>query len=321
MRSTGAKLLILLTAIGLLLGAASCVDRTRAARKPAVPQSISQGQGREPRLKVFIKETGEIKEMGLEEYVTNVVAGEMKNFFPENALAAQAILARTFVLQFVTTKKRSSLNPDAHISTDFEEAQAWNPQNVNARVRRAVKRTRGEVATFNGNYINAWFFSHAGGITATAKEGLNFKEAEPPYIKVVKSPDAPEAPDEFANWRAEFTKQEVAAALAKLGQQPGSIDSIKVLDRGPSGRATRMQIGNAVVMAPDFRVALDSVKMKSTLLTSARVEGDRVILAGKGFGHGVGMSQWGAFTSAKRNRSPEDIIRYYFRDVDVVKLY
>ena len=183
-----------------------------------IPESISRGQGKEPVLKVYVKESGEVKELPFEEYLQGVVAGEMKNDWPEEALAAQAILARTFVMEFVSEKGGSKYE-GAHVSTDIEEAQAWNQQAVNDRVKKAVERTRGEVAIHNNNYIKAWFHAHAGGRTATAKEGLAFEEDEPPYIKVVKSPDSPEAPEEDSNWSVSFSTQEVVQALSEMGKE------------------------------------------------------------------------------------------------------
>lgn len=290
-------------------------------RKPAIPQAISRGEGKEPRLRVYVVETGEVRDMLLEEYVAAVVAGEMKNWFPLEALGAQAILARTFVLDFVRSHGHSAVNPAAHISTSFEEAQAWNPSEINDRVREAVAKTRGRVAVYNGEYIRAWFHSHAGGRTATAREGLNFKSAEPPYTRVVASREGRNAPPEFARWRAVFSRAEVAGAVRRLGQEPGPFTAVKVVRRGPSGRATMLRIGNAVVHAADLRTVLGSTRMRSTLLTGARVEGERVVFTGKGFGHGVGMSQWGAAELARRGWKADDIVRYYFKDIDIVKLW
>jgi stage II sporulation protein D len=317
-----ALVLILVLAMSMTAGCSRL--RGRPARKPAlpkIPDKISRGAGVEPRLTVYDIQTKTTKEMNLEDYVAGVVAGEMENYWPVEALAAQAILARTYVLEFIEDKGGSKYG-NADISTDFEEAQAWNPGNINENIKKAVSMTRGKVATYQGKYIKAWFHSHAGGITATAREGLNFKEAEPPYVQVVKSPDTNVGPPGKRSWSATFTKSELASMIkSKIGQDTGSIDSVSIAARGPSGRATQIKIGNATVSAPDLRIALGSMKMRSTLLTSLRVEGDKVFMAGKGFGHGVGLSQWGANVMAKQGKSPEDIIRYYFKNVDVVKLW
>ncbi|MDI3481198.1 MAG: stage sporulation protein [Tepidanaerobacteraceae bacterium] len=315
---------LILILILILLMASCSVFRGGPARKPALPEipaRISRGSGVEPKLTVYDIEAKATKKMNIEDYVAGVVAGEMENYWPVEALAAQAILARTYVLEFIADKGGSKY-ANADISTDFEEAQAWNPGNINENIKKAISMTRGKVVTYKGKYIKAWFHSHSGGMTATAKEGLNFKEAEPPYIKVVKSPDNDAGPDDKKIWSATFEKSELSSIIkSKMGQNTGPIDSVAIVARGPSGRATQIKIGDATVNAPDLRTALDSMKMRSTLLTSLRVEGDKVIMEGKGFGHGVGLSQWGANIMAKQGKSPEDIIKYYFKDVDVVKLW
>lgn len=316
---------LILIVILLMSAVTGCARARRGpAKKPAlpkIPDKISRGTGVEPRLTVYDVQTKTVKEMNLEDYVAGVVAGEMENYWPVEALAAQAILARTYVLEFIEDKGGSKYG-NADISTDFEEAQAWNPSNINDNIKKAVSMTRGKVATYRGKYIKAWFHSHAGGITATAKEGLNYKEAEPPYIQVVKSPDAKVGPAGKKTWSMTFTKNELSSIIKNsMGKETGPIDSVSIVARGPSGRATRIKIGNATVNAPDLRIALGSMKMRSTLLTSLRIEGDKVFMAGKGFGHGVGLSQWGANVMARQGKSPEDIIRYYFKNVDVVKLW
>lgn len=302
-------------------GCAKKPGPSKKSAAPKIPDKISRGTGKEPVLSVYDVQSKSVKEMKLEDYVAGVVAGEMENYWPVEALAAQAILARTYVLEFISDKGGSKYG-NADISTDFEEAQAWNPENINDRVIKAVNMTRGEVATYKGNYIKAWFHSHAGGLTATAKEGLNFKEAEPPYIKVTKSPDSDVGPVGKRTWSASFTKDEVSSAIRdKLGLETGPIDSVSVAKRGPSGRATYLKIGNATVSAPELRIALGSMDMRSTLLTSFKVEGDNVFMAGKGFGHGVGLSQWGANVMAKQGKKPEEIIKYYFKDINIVNLW
>lgn len=289
-------------------------------KQPAIPEAISQGERKEPRLKVYLTESGRVDEMKFEDYVVGVLAGEMNNDFPKEALAAQAILARTFVMDFVTEKGKSKYD-GAHISTDIEEAQAWNAKEVNDRIIDAVASTRGQVLLCDGKYVKSWFHSHAGGHTATAKEGLGFEKKEPPYIQVVESPDCPKAPPEDANWTATFSKEEIKAAMQKVGKDPTDFTDIEILNKGPSGRVTEFKIGDQTVPAPVFRIALDSTKMKSTMLKSIDVEGDKVTMKGKGYGHGVGMSQWGANQMAREGKKAKDIIKHYFKNVEIVKLW
>ncbi|SDJ83655.1 SpoIID/LytB domain-containing protein [Natronincola ferrireducens] len=287
---------------------------------PPIPEAISQGEGQEPRLTVHIVETGENKEMDFEEYLPGVLAGEMKNDWPEEALQAQAILARTFVMQFVTEMGGSKYE-GAHVSTDIEEAQAWNEEEINERIIEAVNATRGQVAVHNNEYIKAWFHAHAAGQTAMAVEGLGLDDEDPPYIHSVESPDSKEAPEDDVNWSETFTKAEIIQAVQTTGQDPGDFNSIEIIETGSSGRAYKLQIGNATVVAPAFRLALDSTRMKSNQLEGISVEGDQVTISGRGYGHGVGMSQWGAYQMAQDGKDAEEIVKHYFKDIEIIKLW
>lgn len=298
-------------ATALVLGGCSLF---KGAQKKPAPTP----QGPEPQLTVFMHETGAKETMKMEDYIAGVVAGEMKNDWPIEALAAQAIVARTFTLEQMESKGGVPAR-GTQASTDVKEFQAYNAKAVNDNVKKAVEMTRGMVAVYQGKPINTWFHSSAGGITATAKEGLNYKEAEPPYIKSVQSPDDL-APADVKNWTVTFTKQQVMAALNKMGQKLTTIDSVEIGQKGPSGRATSLVFNkNVQVAAPDFRVALDSVKLKSMLLDSVTVGANGVTFSGKGYGHGVGMSQWGANKLAKDGKKPEEIIGYYFPGTTIEK--
>ncbi len=296
----------------LLLVVALARTGREPARRPA--PGDDGGMGREPTVTLYDVRTKERRRLPLEEYVAGVVAGEMKKDWPVAALAAQAIIARTFTLQKV---REGGSRYGNDVSTDVSEFQAYAPQNITASVREAVRRTRGMVVTYGGKYIRAYFHSCAGGITATAAEGLEFTREPTPYVKVVRDP--PCADPSVQSWEARLSRAEVAAALRKLGAPAGDLTGAAVVSRGPSGRATRLRLGEAVVSAPSFRMAVGPERVRSTLIESLRVEGDTLVLRGRGFGHGVGMSQWGALEKARRGWRPEDIIRYYFQGVRIEK--
>ncbi len=338
-RAKIAKLLIMVTAIIFFIGCAAqqrLEDENREegpgqdqnqisqiseekVSKPPLPKSLGVKEGEEPRLKVYIHEEDQIREMAFEEYVAGVVGGEIKNAWPEAAIKAQAIIARTFVLQFISEKGESKYK-GAHISTDIEEAQAWGEAEVNDRIRKAVNDTRGQVITYKGEFARTWFHSNAAGMTATAKEGLNYKYENPPYIKPVKSPDVlDEVPEDERQWSVVFSKEEVIAALNKLGVSLDDFSSVSIGEKGPSGRALYIVFDGKPVSAPELRIALDSTKLKSTLLDDVSVDGNQVVFKGRGYGHGVGMSQWGAYSMAQNGKKAEDIISYYFPGVDIVK--
>lgn len=308
--------LIVLGALCLVL--AGCGSPQKKPEMPQSPAPKQTTQQQEPEITVFMHETGEKKTMKMEEYLAGVVAGEMKNDWPVEALAAQAIIARTFTLEAIETKGGVP-ERGTQASTDIKEFQAYNAKAVNDNVKKAVQMTRGMVLTYQGKPIKGWFHASAGGITATAKEGLNYQEAEPPYIQSVQSPDDL-APADIKNWTVVFPKEDVIAAMAKLGKKVNDISNIEIKQKGPSGRAVTLMVNREVeVSGPELRMALDSTKLKSMLLDKIEVGEENVIFAGKGYGHGVGMSQWGAHRMAKDGKKPEEIVTHYFKGVKVEK--
>lgn len=261
---------------------------------------------------------GQERKMGLEEYITGVVAGEMQAGWPENAYAAQAIIARTFAL------KHMSDNDTNIISGSYQFAQEYQPEKISGEIEKAVKRTRGEVIVYEDEYINAWFHASAAGQTTSARVGLAYQEEEPPYITSVKSPDD-QAPEDIKNWQASFTRIEIEETLKKLGKGVGTLRDIEIDGKDETGRAIKFKFngsaGDVTIEAAVFRNELNPEKLRSTMIKELEKSEDTYMFSGSGFGHGVGMSQWGAYALAKEGKSPEEIIRYYYRDIEIVKEY
>ena len=315
------KKVSLLLAFLSLLGIATGCSRAAApnGQIPPMPAKIQQFEDGVPVIQVYVVEQQSVEEMPLEEYLCGVVAGEMKNDWPMEALKAQAIIARTFALKFMTEKE--SKYDGAFVSTDFEEAQAYDKSSVNERVKQAVEETRGLVLSNAGALPYTWFHAHSGGKTALAKEALNWKEDEPPYTMVTEGRESDKAPKESNEWTATFTKAQIIEAAKTAGANITNLDSAAIGEKGESGRAITLKLGGQDVNAPDFRIAIGSTEMRSTFLTDLKAEGDHVTMSGKGFGHGVGMSQWGAYGLAEQNKKAEEIVLSYFKDVEVVKMY
>ena len=264
-----------------------------------VPERLTRNESGVPMLKVYDVKNEKLETLSVEDYLPAVLAGEMAGDWPLEALKAQAILARTFVLQFVSQKE--SMYDGADISTDIKE----------------VQETRGEVLNAGGELPYAWFHAHSGGLTARAKEGLDYEKAEPSYTQCVKGMENDEAPAEAAHWQASFSADEVLAAAKASGAKVDKLESVAIGQRGESGRAETLLISGQEVSAPAFRIAIGSTKMRSCLLESLRMEDGQVKMSGKGYGHGVGMSQWGAYAMAKEGKTAEEIVMHYFQGVSI----
>ena len=288
-----------------------------------ISRSRQTALGKEPTIRLYIDTENKVLELPMEEYVAAVVAGEMKNHWPHEALAAQAIVARTFALKAL--EESGGKGPmGSDIQAGFEKAQEHKPENVNDAIRAAVKETRGKVLTQEGKLINAWFHSNSGGKTALAKEGLNFTDEEPPYTVVRDSPDDTEdVPLSDRRWKAEFSIGEIEAALAKADLSAKGIENMTIAKRGPSGRAETIAVHHSgkvtTIGGNDLRIALDPLRMRSNFLTRLEVADGKVVMEGKGFGHGVGLSQWGAHNMAKMGKHHEEICKHYFKNVKVEK--
>lgn len=282
-----------------------------------------------PHLSVYVVADKKVEDVDIETYVQGVLAGEMKNDWPLEALKAQAILARTFVLKFV--EEKTSQYEGADISTDIEEAQAYDASAINDRIKQAVSDTRGLVLTSGGDLPYAWFHAHSGGVTEFAKAGLGWNQGEPGYTQSVASNEPETVNNEkdsttlsqAQTWKASFSASEFAAACKKQGVETkeGSSTNLSIEQHGESGRALTIGVDGKEVSAAELRIALGSTKMRSTLLTSLRTENGKIVMEGKGYGHGVGMSQWGAYGMAEEGKTAEEIVKHYFKDVSVVKIW
>ena len=284
-----------------------------------MPSKVQEFEDGVPVIDVYVVAQKAVDSMTLEEYLFGVLAGEMKNDWPMEALKAQAILARTFALKFMTEKE--SKYEGACLSTDIEEAQAYDASAINDRIKQAVEETRGLVLSNDGALPYAWFHAHSGGTTGLAKEALNWKDEEPDYIMVTDGHESDKAPEDAKEWTATFTKTQVIDAAKAAGYTITNLNSAEIGEKGKSGRAITLKLGGQDVNAPDFRIALGSTVMRSTFLTELKLEGDQITMAGKGFGHGVGMSQWGAYGLAEQGKKAEEIVLSYFQNVEVVKMY
>lgn len=323
----------MLSCLQACAGSAGAAGVDSAATKKPVqvrwPQDkLKTGKNGELLLRVYVVEDQQVEERELENYVEGVLAGEMKNDWPLEALKAQAILARTFVLKFVQEKE--SQYPGADISTDIEEAQAYDASAVNERIQQAVEETRGLVLSCEGELPYAWFHAHSGGMTEYARAGLGWEKDEPAYTQPSRGTEPEQLSDAKENqqlqaaaeWKADFTFAEWTAACQKQGVQvePHAGSQLQISQRGESGRAVTLEIDGQSVNATDLRLALGSTKMRSTLLTSLKIENGKVHMAGKGYGHGVGMSQWGAYGMAQEDKSAEQIIKHYFQKVEIAQI-
>jgi len=188
-----------------------------------------------------------------------------------------------------------------------------------------VEMTRGEVMTYDNRFVRGWFHAYSGGITARAKEGLDYQEEEPPFTASVTLPPNEHVPADVKEWTAQYSADELRNLLAQAGLNVGAIQSVEITERGPTERITQITVtgseGEQTITGPEFRLAVDSTKMKSTLVRDFNFVDGTLTITGTGYGHGVGLSQWDAFMLAQEGKNPEEIVKTFFADVEIRKIY
>lgn len=262
---------------------------------------------------VFIKIADEENPITLEEYVVGVVAAEMPaNFHPE-ALKAQAIAARTYVLQS-TNYGETEIEPTVARQVYYDQTVRQNNwqsafSENEQKIREAVKSTEGEVIVYNEELITAMFHSMSNGMTESAK---NYSGNDLPYLQPVASTDFQYA----TNYEVTetFTIEEWNAKLGG-NYTLSQVDQLK-LTRNDTGRVDKVTLKDKVWTGRDFRTLLD---LRSTDF-NIDVNGETIVVTTEGYGHGVGMSQYGADAMAKQGSSAHQIINHYYKNTKIEKI-
>lgn len=313
-------LLLIFVVVATVSGCRQKKQPLSISKEVEIPAAISRGKNQEPQLRVYLSQQGSIVPMDMEEYIMGVVAAEMDTEWPQAALAAQAIEARTFTLQKID-EQGTLPGKDAHASTNIEEFQAYNASRINDNVREAVNSTRGLVAVHQGEFVRSWFHSYCGGITATPSAGLNFKGKNPAYCKPVENPCRKYVDKDIEFWSKSFSKSQIRSAVRSIADEdPGDFKNFDIIS-AENGRAITLKIGKVEVPAAELRLALGSTEMRSTWVDSPTISGDEVKFIGRGYGHGVGLCQWGAKGLAEEGRSAEEIVKIFFPGIEIKKLW
>jgi len=247
----------------------------------------------------------------LEAYLYGVVPKEMPaHWFPE-ALKAQAVAARTYAL-YLMDKSR---NRDYDV-LPTTASQVYGGVAVEAeKATRAVDDTKGIVLLHNDLPVLAYFHANSGGMTEDVRQVWT---VEIPYLKSVPDEYSLKAPG--CTWKRTFNLDEIRRALNKNSLEVGAIEMISSEDRSPSGRIMKIRIthegAETLLSGNDFRLKIDPTLIKSTSFNMT-CNGREVSFEGKGYGHGVGMSQWGAYIMAREGHSYRDILQYYYQGVEI----
>jgi stage II sporulation protein D len=250
-----------------------------------------------------------INHVGIEDYLYGVVTKESVASWPNEALKTQAVASRTYALYQAQHRKSRAWD-----MVDDEGSQVYGGvEGESAAAHRAVDETRGIVVTYKGRPIYAMFTSNTGWHTGDPKFIFDQPLA---YLTAVPDPYSPN--QQLGRWKRSHGAAEVRSRLAAIGVKLGTIRAIEPRLTDPSGRIVRVAIvDERGAHEMRTRPTLARALALPEILLDVQREGDGFVFAGGGFGHGVGLSQWGAKDMADKGFGVREILAFYYRNTEI----
>lgn len=291
-------------------------------KKEEVKSNIPPAETPEPAIEVAVyrEDKQEVEKLDLEEYVVGVVASEMPAKFEKEALKAQALTARTYIVKRMMHQEKTDLPKGALVGDTInyqvynnreELKKIWENDGLDwkknmAKIEEAVAATKGQILTYEGTPIDATFFSTSNGYTENSDDVWANSIS---YLQSVESPwdvNSPKFKGEVTMPVKDFEK----SLGVKLTADRKVLEDVKYTK---GKRIASAKINGKQLSGTDIR---EKLSLKSTDFTMER-KGNNVYIATKGYGHGVGMSQYGANGMAANGKNYEEIVKYYYKGVDV----
>lgn len=272
-----------------------------------------------------------INHISVEPYVSCVVANEVWPTFEPEAFRAQAIVSRTYVLYQMLRRQNAQF--DVSATQGSQVYKGVRTDSVGQKAQEATRYTRGVALTWKvggeERLFCAYFSAACGGLSQSAAIFGTNSDIEPLHGNV-SCDECKTAPKGYYRWGpVKLSKQKIYTRLAdryKDFTELGYIESIEIIDRTEAGRPVTLRIissdDNSIdILTERFRLAVDGSKIRSTDF-SLRNNGNYIIFEnGKGFGHGLGLCQWGANGLAKKGKPASEIVRHYFPGSDLTRVY
>ncbi|MCX7703489.1 MAG: SpoIID/LytB domain-containing protein [Planctomycetota bacterium] len=269
-------------------------------------------------ISVFEKTICVVNILNLECYVASVIGGEMGDRFKPAALCAQAVAARTYALWRI----QSGASKKWHI-TAGPEAQVYGGADIESdATREATSATMGFVLTYEGRIFPAFYSSTCGGWTSSAEFVFGGKY-EPPLKGGVECLYCDISP--HFKWSVSVSEEELLQVARSLGAEPTSVKEVIPKESDPVGRFKFLEIitniGILRIGTDKFRALIGRNRIRSTMFSVTKGEENKFLFSGKGWGHGVGMCQWGAEKMARLGFSTEEILKFYYPSAEITRNY
>ena len=276
------------------------------------------------KIKLYRHETDKVEEMELEEYLHGVLAAEMPMKFDIEALKAQAVASRTYAVSKMINKNKihnvadvcDTVHSQAYIDRkNYKEKFGDKKEEYIEKINKALNETKGQVLFHDGELVkNALYFAISSGVTENAGEVFSFSE---PYLKSVNSEfdqDAPNITKEYVFKEKNF--------IDKINDKyenanVNSFDDVEILKYTSTGSIKSIRLGKETIRGLDFRFLFG---LRSSNITMKK-EDNNIIINSKGYGHGVGLSQWGAGKMAELGYTYDEILKHYYTGVEINNIF
>jgi len=249
---------------------------------------------------------GVIDVVDLDKYLYGVIAAEMPASWPQAALQAQAIIARSYVLAKMGNPSHPSYDVEAGEQDQVYDGIAAETDDTSA----AVDATRGLILVYGGQIATAYYSACDGGYTS---DGWALADPQP-YLQAKPDPYCSLSP--YMRWQASVPTAAFEAAFTGAVGDIGTITDVQIRSTDASGRAQTLSVigtaGSRIISGTKFRLLAGQHLVKSLRIASLQLTGDRIEVSGSGFGHGVGLCQYGARGMAAAGYDASDILRFYY---------
>lgn len=269
-------------------------------------------------VEVYISKENKVEKVPLEEYVLSVISSEMPATFHEEALKAQSILVRTFVINKLISGcsniKEGNICDTTHCQAYLninERKKTWGKDGEEylKKIKEIVKETKGKVLAYNDKLVKyPQYFSTSSGNT---EDAVSVFSEDVPYLKSVESPGeeiSPKYESEISISLSDF-KNKIKKDIPNSNLGKNINEEVKILNRNTGGTVDDIKIGEAIIKGKEFRkiFSLNSANFTIEILD------DKINIKCLGYGHGVGMSQWGANVMAREGKKYDEILEHYFK--------
>ncbi len=287
------------------------IDGARAAGFRLSSERPIRFNGREYTAPLDVVRNGEglalVSDLPLEDYVAGVLRAEAGEKWPLEALRAQAIVARTYAAY----QRSIAGNRPYHIVASTANQQYAGRVAASSPIWGAVRETTGQVLLWEGELFPAFYHTESGGYTEDPR--MVFAARNMPALKPVRCEFSAGSPHFY--WALDVKLTDLAEILRKNEVTVGSVTGVEVTERTPSLRAAAVTVhgarGSVKLRGNDFRRMLGYDTFKSTLFAVA-VDTQVAHFSGRGYGHGVGMCQWGAKGMAEQGYTARKILEFYY---------